>query len=529
MRKVSVATTIMPGHDHVSGLERLRGPVTVIRRCESLAELISVARSGLADVLLVAGDTEQLTLTFLEAIAADARGGRSVAVVALSDVAAERERLGRLGVVAVTPETAPAELAAVLQQAATTARNPAPAASADHDGAPVAADTAGRRGRRVAVDGGEAGGPASAVPGGRPAVIDAGTVARPAARGGTSLTAPGAELEGIPSGGHGPGDGAGPSEGASAGLSDELPDADAAAGPARTTAVWGPAGSPGRTTVAVNLAVELALAGRRTLLVDLDTYAASAGVHLGLLDESAGIAQACRLADQGGITPDGVARSAVRARVAGTTLQVLTGLTRSDRWPELRRAALDAVLEAAAEGWEEVVIDCGFSLEQDEELSFDIPAPQRNAATLAGLAAADRILAVGTGDPVGLPRLIRGLDELDQAGTAVDAVVEVVVNQVRAEASGVAPKSQVRSVIERFAGDRSVTAFLPWDRKALDRALLGGQVLAEAAPTSTLRRALSALAGTLPAPGGPAGTRREPAGIPGRRAWPRRRAQGAVR
>jgi MinD-like ATPase involved in chromosome partitioning or flagellar assembly len=252
-------------------------------------------------------------------------------------------------------------------------------------------------------------------------------------------------------------------------------------------------------------------------------------VHLGLLDESAGIAQACRLADQGGITADGVARSAVRARVAGATLQVLTGLTRSDRWPELRRAALDAVLAAAAEGWDEIVVDCGFSLEQDEELSFDIPAPQRNAATLAGLAAADRILAVGTGDPVGLPRLVRALDELDQAETASGAVVEILVNQVRADASGVAPKSQVRSVIERFAGDRAVAAFLPWDRRAVDRALLGGQVLAEAAPKSSLRRALSALAATQATGVPPAGTPGEPVVALGGRPWSRRRAQGAAR
>src|SRR5699024_10200286 len=41
------------------------------------------------------------------------------------------------------------------------------------------------------------------------------------------------------------------------------------------TTVWGAAGSPGRTTVAVNIAAELAISGARTLLIDADTYASS--------------------------------------------------------------------------------------------------------------------------------------------------------------------------------------------------------------------------------------------------------------
>lgn len=481
MRQVCVVTTIMPGHDHVSGLERLRGPVTVIRRCESLAELISVARSGVADVLLVAGDTEHLTLTFLDAVAADTVGARPVAVVALSDVASERDRLRGLGVTALTPDTEATDLAAILQDEARHARDPAPAgrtrqSTAGHDTSgravgPVAGDEAsaaapGRGGRA---------GPVRRQAPGEPATGFRATTTRDGpVEGPETARPPAEEPQALDEGGR----------------------PAAPSGPGRMTAVWGPAGSPGRTTVAVNLAVELALAGRRTLLIDLDTYAAAAGVHLGLLDESAGIAQACRLAETGRIFPDGIARAAVRARVAGGTLQVLTGLTRSDRWPELRTAALDAVLDTAAQGWEEVVVDCGFSLEQDEELSFDVPAPQRNAATLAALARADRVLAVGTGDPVGLPRLVRALEDLDQTVPSAVGIVEVVINQVRADASGVAPASQVRGVFERFAADRSVGAFLPWDRKALDRALLGGQVLAEAAPKSALRRALAGLAGT---------------------------------
>ncbi|MFC0247913.1 CpaE family protein [Citricoccus parietis] len=516
MRKVSVATTIMPGFDHVSGLERLRGPVTVIRRCESLAELISMARTGLADVVLVAGDTDQLTLTFLESLSAGGAGSRTAAVVALSEVAAERDRVSGLGIPVASPDLDPEELAALL----------ADAASQDQQRLRVTAGPGARgRGRRAAQNGADD--PTEAenlTTPARPAddeVFTPGPGADHAHALSFSVTGADAVRDGAePASAERDGAIRGDAGPAVPGVLAPDPGDDPAmeapsdrhgepeplvpegivtepAAPPRVTAVWGPAGSPGRTTVAVNLAVELALAGRRTLLIDLDTYAASAGIHLGLLDESAGIAQACRTADQGGISPEGVGRAALRARVAGTTLQVLTGLTRADRWPELRRAALDGVLSAAAAGWDEVVLDCGFCLEEDEELSFDIPAPQRNAATLAGLAAADRILAVGTGDPVGLPRLIHGLDEL---GLHVDTVersrVEVVVNQVRTDASGVAPQSQITGVLERFGGSWTVGGFLPWDRRALDRALLGGQVLAEAAPKSALRRAVARLAGT---------------------------------
>ena len=78
----------------------------------------------------------------------------------------------------------------------------------------------------------------------------------------------------------------------------------------RIIAVWGPAGSPGRTLVAANIAGELAAEGQSVLLVDADSYGASVAAVLGLLDESAGLAQACRLADQGLLDADALLRIA---------------------------------------------------------------------------------------------------------------------------------------------------------------------------------------------------------------------------
>lgn len=45
----------------------------------------------------------------------------------------------------------------------------------------------------------------------------------------------------------------------------------------RIVAVWGAIGSPGRTTVAVNLAAELAAVGKTAMIVDADSYGACVG------------------------------------------------------------------------------------------------------------------------------------------------------------------------------------------------------------------------------------------------------------
>ena len=109
-------------------------------------------------------------------------------------------------------------------------------------------------------------------------------------------------------------------------------------------------------------------------------------------------------------------------------VRVLTGIADPARWPQLRPAGLEAVLGLAAEHLDRVVVDCGFCLEQDEELSYDTAAPRRNGATLAVLARADAIVAVGTGDPVGAARLQAGLGEL--ALLAPSAPITVLLNRV---------------------------------------------------------------------------------------------------
>ncbi|MBF4993672.1 P-loop NTPase [Arthrobacter gandavensis] len=433
MSAIPVVTSGSGTAELVQGLERLQGPVTVIRRCSELSELIAACQSGMARAAIVDDDAGELTASLADRVAA-----AGVALVVLADDPDARARLDRLGVEHASRSLDSTALAELVSAAVLAMESRAPG------------------------------------PGERSALADPADGLRRW------------ELGGEPGG---TADDACPRRAGS------------------VVAVWGPAGGPGRTTLALNLAAEAAAAGSEVLLVDADTYAPSIAAVLGLTDESAGLAQACRLAEQGMLEPAALEGTAVRAQLKSGRLRVLTGITRSDRWLEIRGTSLARVLAQARSIADITVVDCGFSLEADEELSFDTMAPRRNAATLAALEAADTVYAVGAADPVGVPRLVRALAELETA--VPSAVPLVVLNKVRRSAAGRSPERQLGEAWHRF-GPGQISAFLPADWEAADASLLAGAALLEAAPGSALRTAIAALA-NVPAGGSPRRRRRRAA------------------
>jgi hypothetical protein len=96
----------------VEGLERLQGPVTVVRRCAELAELMAACQSGLAVAAVVAEGCEELTTTLVDRL-----GAVGVTVVALTDDPAETTRLHSIGVVAAVSGIEPASLASTISEA----------------------------------------------------------------------------------------------------------------------------------------------------------------------------------------------------------------------------------------------------------------------------------------------------------------------------------------------------------------------------------------------------------------------------
>ncbi|MBR21523.1 MAG: septum formation inhibitor-activating ATPase [Leifsonia sp.] len=268
----------------------------------------------------------------------------------------------------------------------------------------------------------------------------------------------------------------------------------------RVIAVWGPAGAPGRTTIAIGLAAELAGRGLPVCLVDADTYGGAIAPALGLLDESPGFAAACRLAGSGSLTADELDRVAQRAPLGSTLrgthgeLRVLTGIGRPHRWPELSAERVTSVLEECRAWRPIVVVDTGFNLETDEELSSDLLAPRRNAATIAALRAADDVVAVGTADPLGLARLLRTYPDL--LDVVLTTSVRVVVNRVRSSVLGLDPAGQVRQTLDRFGGV-SDAVLIDDDPHAADAALLTARSVVDAAPRSALRAGIAELADVL--------------------------------
>jgi len=454
----------------VAALEGRGRTIEVVRRCVDVVELLAAAGAGSGRAVLLSADLRRLDRDVVTRLRSS--GVAVVGIVAPGDPVAA-ERLAAWGVTRVVAADAGTE--AIVEMVV----------------------------RAVAAVGGDG----SVVPG---LAFSGG--ARPVVRGGSATTAA-HETSGADRDLDGPDDPDRP-DGPDDPNRPDVPDGPPAAGaprggpaadlPARqpagrVIAVWGPTGAPGRTTVASALASELAASGLETLIIDADVYGGVLAAHLGVLDESPGLAAATRMANAGTLDIEALLAQTL---VVADHLSVLTGIARADRWPEIRPSSLEVVLQQAREVARVVVVDCAFNLEEDEELSFDTVAPRRNGATLTVLAAADTVLAVAGADPVGLQRLVRGLDELAERVAPAD--LRVVVNRLRRGAIGPDPQGQIAAALERFAGVVPV-AYLPEDRAACDAGLLRGRTVPEAAPDSRLRKEIAALARDLAAdvPGAP--------------------------
>src|SRR5215468_63015 len=242
----------------VVDLDRGEHPVTVVRRCVDIVDLLAVALTGQARAALVAASLRRLDADAVDRLIA--AGVAPVAVVRRDDTAAE-DRVRAQGISHVVPDDADAAVVATVISDA------------------VAATNSAAKGMRVTRGFGD---PVGARPSASPPDSSPTSDSSPPTRG-------------------------------------------------SVVAVWGPTGAPGRTTVAVALADELSRLGSSSLLVDADVYGGVIAAVLGLLDESPGFAAACRQSAARRLDPETLAGL---CWAVTPSFRVLTGVPRSERWPE---------------------------------------------------------------------------------------------------------------------------------------------------------------------------------------------------
>lgn len=257
--------------------------------------------------------------------------------------------------------------------------------------------------------------------------------------------------------------------------------------PGLVVTLWGPHGAPGRTTMAAALAMELSYEGT-VLLVDADTIAPSLAQALGIVDETSGIAAACRAASNGRLD----ATTLQAAAATAGRIRVLTGLTRPDRWREVPGRAVEDVLHAARAAFDWIVVDVAGGWEDDDSDYGSAFAPTRWSAQHAALGAADHVVILGEADAVGMYRLVSLLVDAPR----VEGRYHVAVNKLRSSATGTGSTHQVREVLARLAGEGD-PVLIAHDAAAADSAMRMAEPLAVAVPDSKAMKGVRELAGRI--------------------------------
>jgi MinD-like ATPase involved in chromosome partitioning or flagellar assembly len=252
---------------------------------------------------------------------------------------------------------------------------------------------------------------------------------------------------------------------------------------AKTVCVWGPAGS-GKSTVALNLATELALIDKRVLLIDADSVAPALGLMLGITENPPGLTAALRLVRADRLDQEQWLRVSERIEFERTSFDFLAGLSSPRRWPELRANELVDLLAWVSKQYDYVVFDCASGLEA--QLIDAEKLQPRNEISRHLVAKADITLAVCAADVIGVNRFLWQLRQLNPQSFTT------VANRVRSAALGSNPNRQLADTLHHFA---KITphAYLP-DDSSCDAALLAAKPLALQAKNSKLREALRLLA-----------------------------------
>jgi len=216
-------------------------------------------------------------------------------------------------------------------------------------------------------------------------------------------------------------------------------------------AVTSPHGSTGKTTVAINIALELAVEKFRVLLIDADLEGPSVANYLLLSELPAGLAGAIRIASQNRFDQSQLERLSVQE--PKTSITVLPGVM-SEQSTELTKEIIAAIIATAKASFDFVVFDLG-SLKTNQD-AFDLTSEVTTAA--------DQVVVVVAADPIGIFRLLR----IEPRVLALTDNPKLVVNRLRNSVIAQA-KPEIKTTLASL-GAIEALAFLPDDPVHVDQA-----------------------------------------------------------
>ncbi len=227
-------------------------------------------------------------------------------------------------------------------------------------------------------------------------------------------------------------------------------------------AVWGPHGSPGKSTIALNLAFELAQT-KRTLLVDLDLEAPALAILLGLTEPAPGLTAVARLIRQGRLSSEELQRLSLQIRHRKANLRLLPGLSSPNRWNEITEDTVVQLLRIAKLDFECIILDLSSALE--ENLTTAQSPTTRNGATRAALQQANQAITVIKNTKVSLQNYANQFIELQN------------LNKNRKLVINMAENDKLPSVIKQLTKE-SIAQKIPRDETSLTLAESQGLPLA---------------------------------------------------
>lgn len=214
---------------------------------------------------------------------------------------------------------------------------------------------------------------------------------------------------------------------------------------AQVVCMWSPAGSTGRSTIALGLAESWALSGERVLLVDADVHAPSLATSVSVLEDVSGLVVACRYADHHALDTRTLGSA---CRELQPRLSIMTGLSDPQRWAEVSPQSFRSVISTAREHFDRIVIDISpiLSMPAPDEFSrgldpYSTLHTSRDAVGVAALESADWVAAVMRPDAVGAARFVQ--DFASYSSIFAQAHVSFLLNRVGRRGS--------RSTIDEFA------------------------------------------------------------------------------